>query len=252
MVQSACLRSVGKLVPSPVRLWVKDILNARRVRRNPGRIVLVNQILPAYAARGGRILWIGCRRYTKSYGKLLEKNGGECWTVDIEVGHAKWGEKGCHLTGDLLAIDQMVAAGSFDSVLCNGVFGFGVDMRSAQVVALRAMATILKPGGRLLLGWNTDWVEDPLSLDFVQEAFVADDLTVHGARWAVPEARGMFTTSCGGERDREGARLAACRARYVRIGLDGFPQRTAPLRCLRGALWPKYMKLLGFHLSLAL
>jgi SAM-dependent methyltransferase len=188
MVQSAGLRSVKKLVPSPVRLWAKDILNARRVRRNPGRIALVSEILPAYAACGGRILWIGCRRYTKDYGRLLEKCGGECWTIDIEIGHAKWGEKGRHLTGDLLSIDQLVAAGSFDSVLCNGVFGFGVDTRSAQLAALEAMKRILKPGGRLLLGWNTERVEDPLSLDFVQEAFVGDALTEHDARWAVPEA----------------------------------------------------------------
>jgi SAM-dependent methyltransferase len=188
MVQSAGLRSVKKLVPSPARLWVKDILNARRVRRNPGRIALVGEILPAYAACGGRILWVGCRRYTKNYGTLLEKRGGECWTVDIEIGHAKWGEKGRHLIGDLLSIDQLVPAGSFDSVLCNGVFGFGVDSRSAQVAALEAIRRILKPGGRLLLGWNTDRVEDPLNLDFVKEAFVGDALTTHGARWTVPEA----------------------------------------------------------------
>jgi len=188
MVQSAGLRSVKKLVPSLVRLWAKDILNARRVKKNPGRIALVNEILPAYAACGGRILWIGCRRYTKGYGKLLERNGGECWTVDIEIGHAKWGEEGRHLTGDLLCIDQLVSVVSFDSVLCNGVFGFGVDTNSAQMAALRAMATILKPGGRLLLGWNTDRMEDPLNLDFVQEAFIGDALTEHGARWAIPEA----------------------------------------------------------------
>jgi SAM-dependent methyltransferase len=188
MEQSAGIRSVKKLMPGPIRLWVKDILNARRVKKNPGRIALVNEILPAYAACGGRILWIGCRRYTKGYGRLLEKCGGECWTVDIEIGHAKWGEKGRHLTGDLLAIDRLVAASSFDSVLCNGVFGFGVDTSSAQMAALRAMATILKPAGRLLLGWNTDRIEDPLNLDFVQEAFVSDDLTLQGARWAIPEA----------------------------------------------------------------
>src|SRR5580698_10524910 len=104
MVQPAVVRGVKKFVPSPVRLWAKDILNARRVRRNPGRIALVNEVLPKYAECAGRILWIGCRRYTKSYGRLLERCGGECWTVDIELKHAKWGEKGRHFTGDLLSI----------------------------------------------------------------------------------------------------------------------------------------------------
>jgi SAM-dependent methyltransferase len=188
-IVETALRPIAKrLLPRSVRLWTKDILNARRVRRNPGRIALVREILPAYAACGGRILWIGCRRYTKSYGPLLEQNGGQCWTVDIESAHAKWGETGRHFTWDLLLIDQLLAAESFDTVLCNGVFGFGVDARPAQLAALQAMAGILKPGGRMLLGWNTERVEDPLSFDFLQSTFVGDNLTAHGARWAVPEA----------------------------------------------------------------
>lgn len=188
IVDTAVRPIAKRLLPRPVRLWTKDLLNARRVRRNPGRIALVREILPAYAACGGRILWIGCRRYTKSYGPLLEQNGGQCWTVDIERTHAKWGEPGRHFTWDLLLIDHLLAAASFDTVLCNGVFGFGVDARPAQLAALQAMAGILKPGGRLLLGWNADRVEDPLGFDFAQSAFVGDNLTAHGPLWAVPEA----------------------------------------------------------------
>jgi len=163
ILQSAVVPIAKKVVPRRVYLWAKDVRNARRVRRNPGRILLVNEILPAYAALGGRILWVGCRRYTKEYGSLLSRNGGECWTTDIEMTHAKWGEAGRHFTWDLTSIDRLIAAGSFDSVLCNGVFGFGVDTRPSQLAALKAMGCILKPGGRLLLGWNTDRVEDPLT-----------------------------------------------------------------------------------------
>ncbi len=188
IVQSVATPIAKKLVPLPVRLWAKDLLNARRVRRNPGRMVLVSEILPAYAAFGGRILWIGCRRYTKEYGALLERNGGECWTTDIEIAHAKWGVMGRHFTWDLLLIDRLIAAESFDILLCNGVFGFGVDARQSHLVALQAMARILKPGGRLLLGWNTDRVEDPTTFDFVQSAFIGDDLVARGARYSVPEA----------------------------------------------------------------
>jgi len=177
-----------RIVARPVRLWVKDLLNAHRVRRNPGRIALVKEILPAYAKLGGRILWIGCRRYTKEYGALLTSNGGECWTTDIEADHAKWGEAGRHFTCDLLQIDSLIAGRSFDTVLCNGVFGFGVDTRDAQLTALKAMHAILKPGGRLLLGWNTERVDDPAALDFVRSTFTADDLIGRGGRYEVPEA----------------------------------------------------------------
>lgn len=187
-MQSVAAPIAKRVVPRPLRLWAKDILNARQVRRNPGRIALVNDILPAYAKLAGRILWIGCRRYTKEYGALLSRHGGECWTTDIEPAHVKWGQAGRHVTSDLLRIDTTIPTQSFDSVLCNGVFGFGVDSRHAQLTALKAMNAILKPGGRLLLGWNSERVEDPATLDFVQTAFVADPLIGAAGRLSVPEA----------------------------------------------------------------
>jgi SAM-dependent methyltransferase len=177
-----------EVVPLQVRLWVRELRNARRVRRNPGRILLVNEILPAYSRLGGRILWIGCRLYTREYAAILERNGGECWTTDIEFAHAKWGVMGRHFTWDLVTIDRLIAAESFDTLLCNGVFGFGVDTRPLQLAALHAMERILKPGGRLLLGWNTDRVEDPATFEFAECAFVGDDLNERGGRCAVPEA----------------------------------------------------------------
>jgi SAM-dependent methyltransferase len=188
MAQAAAVPVARKLLTPALRGWAKEILNARRVRRNPGRILLVNEILPAYAALGGRILWVGCRLYTMQYAALLERQGGECWTTDIEISHAQWGAAGRHFTWDLLRIDQLIAPKTFDSILCNGVFGFGVNTRAAQLAAMRAMAGILKPGGRLLLGWNTERVEDPLTMDFVLSAFVADDPAGRGARIAVTEA----------------------------------------------------------------
>jgi SAM-dependent methyltransferase len=187
-IQFVAFPIAKRFVPGSVRLWVKDVLNARRVERNAGRVVLVNELLPAYSRFGGRILWIGCRRYTKGYGALLERHGGECWTTDIEITHAKWGEAGRHFTWDVLLIDHLIAGEAFDTVLCNGVFGFGVDTRPMQLAALQAMGRILKPGGRLLLGWNTDRVEDPTTLEFVQSAFVGDDLNGRGVRRSVPEA----------------------------------------------------------------
>lgn len=188
VMQAVAAPVAKRIVPRPLRLWIKDVLNARRVRRNPGRIALVNEILPAYARLGSRILWIGCRRYTKSYGRLLSAHGGECWTTDIEPSHQKWGEPGRHFTCDLLEIDRIQAPASFDTVLCNGVFGFGIDTPEMQLKALKAMSQVLKPGGRLLLGWNTERVADPTTMDFTNTAFAADDPTGHGPRREIPEA----------------------------------------------------------------
>jgi hypothetical protein len=68
------------------------------------------------------------------------------------------------------------------------VFGFGIDTPELQLKALKAMSLVLKPGGRMLLGWNADRVADPTAMDFARAAFAADHLTGHGARREIPEA----------------------------------------------------------------
>ena len=56
-------------------------------------------------------------------------------------------------------------------MVCNGVLGYGVDHPEQQRQALAALAAVLRPGGRLLLGWNTDKVEDPLGAGLIDQAF---------------------------------------------------------------------------------
>jgi SAM-dependent methyltransferase len=139
-------------------------LNARRMAGLPDRRAMTEDYLPAFAGLGGRILWVGCRDYTRDYPARLEAKGAEVWTTDIDPGCAVWGRAGRHRTGDLLKADALFAELAFDAVLCNGVLGWGVDAPADQTRALEAMARLLRPGGRLLLGWNTDKIEDPLAL----------------------------------------------------------------------------------------
>lgn len=140
---------------------MRERRTSRRTRGSPDRVILVREILPVFAQRGGRILWVGCRRYTDDYPAILEAKGGECWTTDIDPEAAAFGRAGRHRTGDLTVIDTVFPDQRFDAVLCNGVIGHGVDAPDAQRRAMAAMAAILHPGGLLLLGWNTDKVDDP-------------------------------------------------------------------------------------------
>lgn len=136
---------------------------ARRIRQLPDRKLLIDAYIPAVAAAGGRILWVGCRAYTTDDYPALETGGGEVWTTDIDPGAEKWGRQGRHRTGDVCRIDAVFADLVFDAVICNGVLGYGADTMEQQRSALRAMAAILRPGGRLLLGWNTDKIADPVA-----------------------------------------------------------------------------------------
>ena len=136
---------------------------AARIRSLPDRRVMADSYVPALAADGGRILWVGCREYTLDDYAALEAHGGEVWTTDIDAAAERWGREGRHRTGDVCEADRLFSDMTFDAIVCNGVLGYGVDSPEQQRKALEALAAILRPGGRLLLGWNTDKIDDPVA-----------------------------------------------------------------------------------------
>lgn len=160
-LQKLAKAGLRKLIGPQTIAAIDEWRNFYVTRRAPDRIPLLGQILPAFAKTGGRILWVGCRRYTASYPARLECEGAECWTLDIDPQAARFGRTGRHIVGDLRDAGALFDGKRFDAVLCNGVFGYGVDTREAQAAASRAMAAILEPGGLVLIGWNTDKIEDP-------------------------------------------------------------------------------------------
>ncbi|WP_425982730.1 class I SAM-dependent methyltransferase [Brevundimonas sp. TWP1-2-1b1] len=136
---------------------------AARIRSLPDRRLMADSYVPALAADGGRILWVGCREYTLDDYAALEAHGGEVWTTDIDAAAERWGREGRHRTGDVCEADRLFSDMTFDAIVCNGVLGYGVDSPEQQRKALEALAAILRPGGRLLLGWNTDKIDDPVA-----------------------------------------------------------------------------------------
>jgi len=152
---------------------------AKDILRLPDRRLLSEVYLPTFAAEAGTLLWVGCRKYTAGDYAILEQAGGTVWTTDIDPAAARWGRQGRHRTGDLCEADQLFRDIVFDAILCNGVLGYGVDSPDQQTRALRAMARILRPGGRLLLGWNTDKIDDPVAAGLTAPEF--EPTALHGA-----------------------------------------------------------------------
>jgi SAM-dependent methyltransferase len=136
---------------------------ARKILDLPDRRLLAEAYIPAFAAEGGVILWVGCRAYTADDYSALEAHGAEVWTTDIDPEAARWSREGRHRTGDVCEADSLFGDMMFDAIICNGVLGFGVDAPDQQERALRALSRILRPGGRLLLGWNLDKIADPIA-----------------------------------------------------------------------------------------
>jgi hypothetical protein len=157
-------RLVRALVPRTIRRTLAGWVSDWQVMNSPDRVYLRQVILPQIARRGGVALLIGCRRYTQQDPIFLQQHGTVCWTMDIDPAVARWGAKGRHVVAPIERAASHFCTAMFDTVVLSGVFGFGVNEICAQVAAIDACAAILKPGGLLVLGWNSDLVIDPTML----------------------------------------------------------------------------------------
>jgi hypothetical protein len=161
---------------------LQKVVGYYRIRRSPDRIFLKKILLSEIGKRSTRVLFVGCRRYTASYPMILNGHGAECWTIDIDPAAARWGAKGRHAVMDVREIADHFSSEFFDTVILNGVFGYGVDTESLQNTTLVAIDAVLKRGGLLVLGWNTDRSPDPVGLDELKRRFHSFVLGKLGSR----------------------------------------------------------------------
>jgi hypothetical protein len=150
-----------------LHMWFGDFWTGYRNDRK----YLDRALIPAVGCRGGRTLFVGCRKYTKHYPALLAAHGAECWTLDIDPIAARWGAPGRHLIGDIQDEPSHWLPSSFNTIILSGVFGFGLDDVQDQNAALRACRLLLTKNGWLILGWNTDRCVDPSALSNLRNYF---------------------------------------------------------------------------------
>jgi len=159
---------------------LREIRNYIQERRLPfwsDRQYLTHEIFSALtSAKNQKILFVGCRRYTKDYRHYISDPSVDYWTIDIDPAAARWGEPGHHLICDIQRAPEIVACYSFDALILNGVFGFGVNDEDSMNRTLVAVHKILKPGGVLLVGWNSGHIGDPALLEEMPKLFRHTDV----------------------------------------------------------------------------
>jgi hypothetical protein len=196
-VKNAIISRAYRAAPQSARRWWDAYANDLRISRSPDREVLRASIFPKLteliaSEEAPRVLWVGCARFTKDYYSALESKGAQCWTMDVDPKVRRWGRRGRHLTGDLRSVAMLFPKQYFDVLFCNGVFGFGIDSIEAQISAIEAMATITRPGGWMLLGWNTNKVIDPLASGIVTPWFEPAELPGFGTRQFVDRCTHVY------------------------------------------------------------
>lgn len=121
---------------------------------SPDRKVLEQAILPWLSRRAGveQVLFVGCDWYTRGYRKWFKPDG--YITVDFDPRKKRFGSSRRHIVGSVAHLSRHVAPGSLDAVICNGVFGWGLDDPADIEAAFSAIVASLRSGGWLLFGWN--------------------------------------------------------------------------------------------------
>lgn len=181
----------------PIGAWARRQLLIREVLRSPDRIVLQGPLFAALRKdglfkAGNRILWIGCASYTTGYYRVLESEGAQCFTIELDPEKKRDGRPGRHTVGSMLDLDRLYPARSFDLILCNGVLGWGVNAAEDQRRAFDVMAKALQPGGTLIVGWNTDTMADPLEAGLHGPHFIHSAIGGFPSRYAVENVTHVY------------------------------------------------------------
>jgi SAM-dependent methyltransferase len=137
-------------------------IDIRRVR--PDRRVLERRIFPWLLSMPGygRLLFVGCAWYTQHYPRIFADR--EFWTLECDPQLARFGGER-HVIDTCARVDDHFAASSLDAVICNGVYGYGLDDASALEAAIRGFHHVLRPSGLLVFGWNNVPANNPLGLE---------------------------------------------------------------------------------------
>ena len=109
-----------------------------------------------------RLLFVGCARYTKGYARFFD--GLDYWTLEPNPQRARFGAHQ-HVVGSLQDIERHFAASSFDAIICNGVFGWGLNAPAEVEQAFSGCHGCLQEGGMLVIGWNDTARRRPFPLE---------------------------------------------------------------------------------------
>lgn len=136
--------------------------------RSADRCLLEDTILRRYAGRAARqrVLFVGTRWYTRSCERILAGHG--YLSLDIDPRAARHGSRQGHVTACASRAAACFEAGSFDVIVFNGVFGWGLDERATVEATVRGFHRLLRDGGELVVGWNDVALRRPFAFGELQ------------------------------------------------------------------------------------
>ena len=164
-------RVIGKIVPQGTRKQIHSLESQARsllglpvpIRSNDRRVL--EKVIFRYLSRENKsqvVLFVGCDFHTHHYPRLL--SCAEFWTLEPDAAKAQWGAQK-HIEDKLENLHLHAKTLYFDVIICNGVFGWGLNDRESCEIAFNNCFNCLQPGGFLIVGWNDVPERRPFPLD---------------------------------------------------------------------------------------
>jgi hypothetical protein len=175
-------------LPTPVRVW-RNCIRLLTERGYASRAIAVNlpvalrgwlridtpmltedrrvleQIIFAHYGSDPRIktvLFVGCNWFTAHYQRRYFTTH-TYWTLDPDATRRRFGAKQ-HIVARLEEIGKYFPNGFLDLIICNGVYGWGLNRAEDCEAAMSQCYSCLAEAGHLLLGWNDMPQCDPAPL----------------------------------------------------------------------------------------
>lgn len=120
----------------------------------PDRTVLETIIFPyfEYLAEVRSVLFVGCDWYTRHYESSYFP-GTDYWTLDPAPAARRFAGRR-HIMAPLEELARHFPPERFDLIVCNGVFGYGLNGLPQCEAAFRQCHSRLRAGGYLVVGWD--------------------------------------------------------------------------------------------------
>jgi SAM-dependent methyltransferase len=147
---------------------IKSVFGVESYLENEDRRVLERIIFPYFlqTVTYKDVLFVGCDWYTRGYNKRFEEKKNY-WTIEIAPAREKYGAKQ-HIIDELQNLGRHFRPGALDVILCNGVFGWGLNAKADVEQAFRACCDCLRDGGVLVIGWDDIEERCPFPLEECQ------------------------------------------------------------------------------------
>ncbi len=149
------VRAMRYLLHLPTPLYTED------------RRILEEVIFKYYASRREirSVLFAGCQWYTQHYESAYFPRH-DYWTIEPDEKARKFGGRQ-HVVAPLEHLDRFFPEGYFDLIVCNGVYGYGLDALEQCESAFAQCHSRLREGGHLVLGWDDVPARTPIPLENV-------------------------------------------------------------------------------------